>query len=178
MEKLTRVAARGLVTFLFVLCVGAVALAQDDRDLTAGSSTGSAIPDGARNDAPRAGMAPENRSRFISKEFRRFEPVAAEMGTTRQAMLSDYNAQLERFLAANTGGRPGQGLLTPGQYVTARLVEYDLRQTRPEVKAQALLDNLLAKKSFKEALVSLGLSPSEASAALKRASQRIKELTK
>jgi hypothetical protein len=163
---------------LFALCASAQCYGQD-RDLEAGSTTGSVRPDIAGREAARSRMATAaERAKFIGEEFQECRNLAATINTTTPHLRRDYEASLNRFLAVPNRGRPGEGLLTPKDYFTMRVVQHYYNQTYSNITAESLAVAKMNGKSRRQALVSLGMSDEVAAEAIKRSGRVIKETCK
>lgn len=86
-----------------------------------------------------------------AKDVDRFRGVAKKLGTTPDALETEY-------LAA----RQANPKLTHGQFVAANMVAHNLSAKNPNITTQAILDGLKSGKSIGQTLQSLGLSAKEA----------------
>src|SRR2546428_6064576 len=93
------------------------------------------------------GASNQNRA----KDVDRFRGVAQKLGTTPDALETEY-------LAA----RQANPKLTHGQFVAANMVAHNLSAKNPNITTQAILDGLKSGKSVGQTLQSLGLSEKEA----------------
>ncbi|HYS61984.1 MAG TPA: hypothetical protein VEM27_15430 [Gemmatimonadales bacterium] len=111
--------------------------------------------------APNAnGASNQNRA----KDVDRFRGVAQKLGTTPDALETEY-------LAA----RQANPKLTHGQFVAANMVAQNLSAKNPNITTQAILDGLKSGKSVGQTLQSLGLSGKEAKEAEATAKREAKQ---
>ena len=94
---------------------------------------------------------PSDVERDRAKDLDRFRGVAKKLGTTPDALETEY-------LAA----RQANPKLTHGQFVAANMVAHNLSAKNPNITTQAILDGLKSGKSIGQTLQSLGLSEKEA----------------
>ena len=99
-----------------------------------------------------------------AKDVDSFRGVAKKLGTTPDALETDY-------LAA----RQANPKLTHGQFVAANMVAHNLSAKNPNITTQAILDGLKSGKSIGQTLQSLGLSETEAKEAEASAKREAKQ---
>ncbi len=99
-----------------------------------------------------------------AKDLDRFRGVAKKLGTTPDALETEY-------LAA----RQTNPKLTHGQFVAANMVAHNLSAKNPNITTQAILDGLKSGKSIGQTLQSLGLSEKEAKEAEASAKREAKQ---
>ncbi len=99
-----------------------------------------------------------------AKDVDSFRGVAKKLGTTPDALETDY-------LAA----RQANPKLTHGQFVAANMVAHNLSAKNPNITTQAILDGLKSGKSIGQTLQSLGLSEKEAKEAEASAQREAKQ---
>ena len=116
-----------------------------------------------RPHAPNANH-PSNVDRDRAKELDRFRGGATKLGTTPDALETEY-------LAA----RQTNPKLTHGQFVAANMVAHNLSAKNPNITTQAILDGLKSGKSIGQTLQSLGLSEKEAKEAEASAKREAKQ---
>ena len=104
----------------------------------------------ASANAPSANR-PSNPDQDRAKDVDRFRGIAQKLGTSPDALESEY-------LAA----RQANPKLTHGQFVAANMVAHNLSAKNPNITTQAILDGLKSGKSIGQTLQSLGLSDKEA----------------
>ena len=113
--------------------------------------------------APNANR-PSNPDQERAKDVDRFRGVAKKLGTTPDALETEY-------LAA----RQANPKLTHGQFVAANMVAHNLSAKNPNITTQAILDGLKSGKSIGQTLQSLGLSEKEAKEAEASAKREAKQ---
>jgi hypothetical protein len=107
---------------------------------------------------------PSNPDQDRAKDVDSFRGVAKKLGTTPDALETDY-------LAA----RQANPKLTHGQFVATNMVAHNLSAKNPNVTTQAILDGLKSGKSIGQTLQSLGLSEKEAKEAEASAKREAKQ---
>ncbi len=107
---------------------------------------------------------PSNPDQDRAKDVDRFRGVAKKLGTTPDALETEY-------LAA----RQANPKLTHGQFVAANMVAHNLSAKNPNITTQAILDGLKSGKSIGQTLQSLGLSEKEAKEAEASAKREAKQ---
>ena len=107
---------------------------------------------------------PSNPDQDRAKDVDSFRGVAKKLGTTPDALETDY-------LAA----RQANPKLTHGQFVAANMVAHNLSAKNPNISTQAILDGLKSAKSIGQTLQSLGLSEKEAKEAEASAQREAKQ---
>ena len=107
---------------------------------------------------------PSNPDQDRAKDIDRFQGVAKKLGTTPNALETEY-------LAA----RQANPNLTHGQFVAANMVAHNLSAKNPNITTQAILDGLKSGKSIGQTLQSLGLSEKESKEAEASAKREAKE---
>jgi len=107
---------------------------------------------------------PSNPDQDRAKDVGRFRGVAKKLGTTPDALETEY-------LAA----RQANPKLTHGQFVAANMVAHNLSAKNPNITTQAILDGLKSGKSIGQTLQSLGLSEKEAKEAEASAKREAKQ---
>jgi len=107
---------------------------------------------------------PSNADQDRAKDHDRFRGVAKKLGTTPDALETEY-------LAA----RQANPKLTHGQFVAANMVAHNLSAKNPNITTQAILDGLKSGKSIGQTLQSLGLSEKDAKEAEASAKREAKQ---
>ncbi len=107
---------------------------------------------------------PSNPDQGRAKDVDSFRGIAKKLGTTPDALETDY-------LAA----RQANPKLTHGQFVAANMVAHNLSAKNPNITTQAILDGLKSGKSIGQTLQSLGLSDKEAKEAEASAKREAKQ---
>ncbi|HTD70872.1 MAG TPA: hypothetical protein VK647_10470 [Gemmatimonadales bacterium] len=107
---------------------------------------------------------PSNPDQDRAKDVNSFRGVAKKLGTTPDALETDY-------LAA----RQANPKLTHGQFVAANMVAHNLSAKNPNITTQAILDGLKSGKSIGQTVQSLGLSEKEAKEAEASAKREAKQ---
>ncbi len=107
---------------------------------------------------------PSNPDQDRAKDIDRFQGIAKKLGTTPDALETEYSAAHQ----ANPN-------LTHGQFVAANMVAHNLGAKNPAITTQAILDGLKSGKSIGQTLQSLGLSEKEAKEAEASAQREAKQ---
>ena len=107
---------------------------------------------------------PSNPDQDRAKDVDSFRGVAKKLGTTPDALETDYLAS-----------RQANPKLTHGQFVAANMVAHNLSAKNPNITTQAILDGLKSGKSIGQTLQSLGLSEKEAKEAEASAKREAKQ---
>ena len=97
------------------------------------------------------------------KDLNRFQGIANKLGTTPDALRTQYQAAL----AANPN-------LKFGQFVAANVVASNLNAAHPNITTDAILAGLQSGRSLGQTLQDLGLSSSDSKQAEKEAKRQIK----
>jgi hypothetical protein len=107
---------------------------------------------------------PSNPDQDRAKDVDSFRGVAKKLGTTPDALETEYSA-----------ARQANPKLTHGQFVAANMVAHNLSAKNPNITTQAILDGLKSGKSIGQTLQGLGLSEKEAKEAEASAKREAKQ---
>ena len=107
---------------------------------------------------------PSNPDQDRAKDVDRFGGVAKKLGTTPDALETEYQA-----------ARQANPKLTRGQFIAANMVAHNLSAKNPNITTQAILDGLKSGKSLGQTLQSLGLSEKDAKEAEASAEREAKQ---
>jgi len=175
-------AALNLARTIFVLSsltlVAVTTCVAQDRDITAGSSSGSIRPDVLdTNSGPRTRMLTPRKRDEMVVEFDAFRGAEALLGVTNfETLKQDYKLQLEKLAAE----KPIATDLTPLKFLVFEMMARDLAGSKPGISSGELADSLMSSyvktKNFMTPIMAASISRLDAKRAEQRAVAAIKKL--